>query len=80
VRISQTQLFGLFQLIDGVVRGVETVQQLIVQAPLLQVQLGQLVAAVLVPKIEGRKKSEKIKGVNKRRERTRKFASQDHWL
>jgi hypothetical protein len=31
------------------VSNVEAVQQLVVEAPLLQVQLGQLVAAVLVP-------------------------------
>ena len=49
VRISQAQAFRLCQLIDGVVSNVEAVQQLVVEAPLLQVQLGQLVAAVLVP-------------------------------
>ncbi len=49
VRISHAQAFRLFQLIDGVVSNVEAVQQLVVQAPLLKVQLGQLVAAVLVP-------------------------------
>jgi hypothetical protein len=49
VRISQPQLLGLFQLVNCIAGNVEAVKQLVVQAALLQIELGQLVATVLVP-------------------------------
>ncbi len=47
--IARAQLIRLLQLIDCIVGNVEAVKHLVVKAPLLQIQFGQHIAAVLVP-------------------------------
>ncbi len=47
--IASAQLIRLLQLIDCIIGNVEAVKHLVVKALLLQIQLGQHIAAVLVP-------------------------------